>query len=69
MKNNGSTMPSAKSRSGTKWTEAQYQQAGWHQLKLRLPLDAIEALKAAAVERDVSCSKLVDEWIREKLKS
>jgi hypothetical protein len=33
-----------KSRSGTVWTEADYRAHGYHQVKVRLPLDAIDLL-------------------------
>jgi len=53
-----------KSRSGTKWTEAQYRAAGYHQIKVRLPLDTIEILISAAESAGVSRSEYLDGLIR-----
>ena len=33
-----------KNRSGTKWSEADYRRAGWHQVKVRLGIDTIAML-------------------------
>lgn len=56
--------PGTKSRSGAKWTEAQHRDAGRHQLKLRLPLDAIDQLRELAAEGEVSMSEIVDSLVR-----
>lgn len=63
-------------RSGTPWSEADYRAHGYHQLKVRLPLDAIHLLDCLAetvseqleqregIERTVSRGELLDTIIR-----
>lgn len=54
----------SKSRSGTPWSEAHYAAKGYGAIKLRLPLDTIEILTAAAEAAGVSRAEYLDGLVR-----
>jgi predicted HicB family RNase H-like nuclease len=50
-----------KSRSGTKWSEADYAAAGWSRVNVRVPSSVADILRAEAERRGVSISALISE--------
>jgi hypothetical protein len=58
-------MTSDKNRSGTKWTEADYQAANMERMNLRLPLDDASRLRRLAKFLGISRAKVVSEALIE----
>jgi len=52
------------SRSGTKWSEAEYARQGYGRVSLRLPADALDMLATKAESHGCSRAELVDAAIR-----
>lgn len=52
-----------KTTSGTRWTEADYQAHGYAMIKLRLPAETKERIKAQAKARGVSVAAMVASWV------